>query len=518
MGNVPKPIGCPANEEVELRGYGRGVVRAALYLLPMLALICCWGCQQRPRKLNVLIITCDALRPDHLSCNGYERNTSPNIDRLAAEGTLFTQAVCQGTWTVPSLFSLITSTYPHRHRMTHWEPRPLDPSVPSLIQILREHGYRTAFISGHGAIPSFEILRFDTFINTSGKADTVTRMSAKWLRKEPDKPFFLWIHYIEPHAPYGPPPPWDRMFLHDEYSERYDDIPAELIPPRTLVRDTSATDLDYYVAQYDGEIRFVDTYIGNLLTYLTSSGLDETTLVILSADHGESLGEQGRYFLHGGFPYEAVIRVPLILRCKGLIPGSRRIDGQVQLLDVAPTILDLLNLEAPPGLQGISLLPSILREESRWSRLLRTLRRFRFLRSTRKEEGYPSPYAFSEWCSGGMWGAVGIRTEEWKLIYVYPGFTREALSWMMKFEPDTYAWLAAMTETHQVQELESKEPRFLLYNLERDPAESRNLADSEKEVVADLKEKLEDLLGRKLMEEDIDPHLRERLRSLGYIQ
>lgn len=366
------------------------------------------GYIKKSRPINVILITLDALRADHLSCYGYIRKTSPNIDQLAKEGALFKQAIAQSPWTVSSLPSIMTSTYPHTHSIMQSNNR-LNSTVVPLAKVLKDNGYSTGAISSRhmgdirGIEIGFDLLDCDWDIKT----DEVTKRAIKYLESNQNKKFFLWLHYFDPHGPYRPPQPYKTRYLNDGFviNKINRSAPIEMgigsgdhsvyggfrhIAPYVI--EDNITDVNYYISQYDGEITFVDEQIGILMKELENLSIDKNTLVIITADHGESLGEHELYFVHGT-SYEEVIKVPLIVKYGGSIPKGISINYQVQSIDIMPTILDILNIKKPKGIEGINLFSPL-----RWQKL-------DFYRK-----------AFSEYKGSNRYVAL-IRTNDWKLIY-----------------------------------------------------------------------------------------------------
>lgn len=288
---------------------------------------------------NVIFITVDTLRSDHLGCYGYKSIKTPNIDGLAERGTMFKNAISQVPLTLPSHCSLLTSTYPQFNNVRDNGSYHLGQSAVTLAERMQENGYTTAaFVSAFvldskfGLDQGFEIYD-DRMQHTSGKkiiehmeaertADKVTDAAVSWLRNKKASKTFLWVHYFDPHAVYNPPAP---------YSEIYKDNP------------------------YDGEIAFTDEHIGVLLDALKELKLDENSLIIFAADHAEGLGEHEE-FGHSVFIYDTTVKVPLIFSCPGLVAEGKIIEEQVRLVDVMPTILDFLQVEGNKEIQGKSLI------------------------------------------------------------------------------------------------------------------------------------------------------------------
>jgi arylsulfatase A-like enzyme/Tfp pilus assembly protein PilF len=288
---------------------------------------------------NVIFITVDTLRSDHLGCYGYERIKTPNIDGLAERGTMFKNAISQVPLTLPSHCSLFTSTYPQFNNVRDNGSYRLGQSAVTLAERMQENGYATAaFVSAFVLDSKFGLDQgFETYddrmqqnigkkiiehMEAERTADKVTDAAVSWLRNKKASKTFLWVHYFDPHAVYNPPAP---------YRELYKDNP------------------------YDGEIAFTDEHIGVLLAALKELKLDENSLIIFAADHAEGLGEHEE-FGHSVFIYDTTLKVPLIFSCPGLVTEGKVIEGQVRLVDVMPTILDFLQIERNKEIQGKSLI------------------------------------------------------------------------------------------------------------------------------------------------------------------
>ncbi len=305
---------------------------------------------------NLLLITLDSTRADHLGCYGYPLPTSPVIDGVARGGVLFTDAISQIPLTGPSHATMMTGLHPHEHGAVR-NGVPLPDRARTLAERLGEAGYRTAaFLSGwtlrarlSGLDQGFDLYDDSMrdryrLVNTQRFAHQVTPEALDWLRRREDGPFFLWVHYFDPHAPYV-----RRPALLEDLDAR-EERRARRLPSRTL--------------KYDSEIRHMDGQIGRLLSALRDLDLERDTLVVIAADHGESLGEHG-YVGHGRFLYEEIVRVPLIISWPGRIPAGIAIGTPVALLDLTPTILALMGLPAPEYASGLDLSPLLVRGESR---------------------------------------------------------------------------------------------------------------------------------------------------------
>ncbi|MGH9630123.1 MAG: sulfatase family protein [Bryobacteraceae bacterium] len=289
---------------------------------------------------NVLLITVDTLRPANLSCYGYEWKTSPNIDKLASEGTRFERAYTVIPLTGPAHFSLFTSRYPQEHgAVRNGLDVASDRTLVNFPQVLRANGYRNAgFVSGwplNGRLTSLDewfehydedLTRTYQLVNSSRWAEDVTPPAMDWLKQngKSDKPFFMWVHYFDPHSPY-------------DFREHFADLQKNGSGTPAPVADEGMRER---IRNYDTEIAYMDWHMGKLFDTLDALGLKDSTLVVLIADHGESLGEHD-YVGHGRQLYEDTIRIPLIVRWPGKVKAGKVITTPVSILDVAPTIVDL---------------------------------------------------------------------------------------------------------------------------------------------------------------------------------
>jgi len=338
-------------------------VKVAKWLLPVLCLLIL-SCANEERPLNVVIIGVDTLRPDHLGCYGYHRDTSPAIDELANESTLFENAISQSPWTLPSFGSIFTSLYPSQHGAMSAVSR-MRETFPTLATILSDRGYATGAIVNASVLkPEYGVNRgfeyYDPAPLEGRNADGTTRDALAWVDDNPGRPFLLFAHYFDPHEPYAPPPPYStryrgaydgpigkRFVLHDHFPEvrgmAFDDL-----------KRLSVADWDQIRALYDGEIAFTDSQVGLLLEGLRERDLMANTLVIFLSDHGEEFYEHGG-FGHGHVLYDEVIHVPLMFSLPGKIPEGKRVDRQVRMVDIMPTILDFLDIEIGSHMEGMSL-------------------------------------------------------------------------------------------------------------------------------------------------------------------
>jgi arylsulfatase A-like enzyme/Flp pilus assembly protein TadD len=312
--------------------------RAVPLAVALLAVVACGGKKETaaPRPLNVLLITIDTLRPDHLGCYGDREARTPEIDRLAAGGVLFEDAVTVVPVTLPSHVSIMTGAYPASHGVHNNGSYRLREGATTLAGILRAHGYHTeAVVAAYPLAARFGLAQgFETYDDRlpAGRerqvgyrekpASEVSRAGLEFLgRADAGAPFFLWLHYFDPHAPYEPPQPYASEFAG---------------------------------RPYDGEIAYVDSEVGRVLERVGRPDLALNTIVVLMSDHGEGLGEHGEW-THGVFLYDSTLRIPLVLSQPGTLPAGRRIAALARSIDVMPTVLEALHLPVPPSVQGASL-------------------------------------------------------------------------------------------------------------------------------------------------------------------
>jgi len=344
------------------------------------------GIDPVPVRPNIVLIVVDTLRADHLGAYGYEYPTSPNIDRLAANGVLFTRASAPSSWTRPSIASLFTSRTPSEHGAVSFD-RGLDSDLPTLAQELRQAGYRTLGVTGNFVHVNAETglsRGFDEFesmsislVDEPGdaimrlpvggqrvielRAPTAVEVNREVLARLPSAggtPFFFYIHYMDPHAVYLPPERFRRAFStgdgsHVSLGTTSDDLVELAASGRAL----EPGDLRRLVALYDAEIASVDHEIGRLVETLEQRGLAENLVIVVVSDHGEEFGEHGGWF-HGVTLYEESISVPLIVYDSRRERPAIRREEPVDLLDVPTTLLALAGVEPPPGMQGRDLLQS----------------------------------------------------------------------------------------------------------------------------------------------------------------
>ncbi|MEN8182139.1 MAG: sulfatase, partial [Myxococcota bacterium] len=314
----------------------------------------------RAPNMNVLLITIDTLRADHLGSYGYSRDLTPNLDAIAEKGVLFEQAFSHRGLTFPSVASIMTSKYVYTHGVIGMYKTELPASHDTLAEVMRGAGYRTAGFTSHAALsPSVGFAQgFDDFsVRHSDHEDRLLQQARDWLEENQQERFFLWLHSFGAHSPYQPPPEWQQRFTKPDYAGAYDGDQAQLYEIGRK-QELSAEDEYHIKALYDGKVAYVDELIGGLIGQLDALGLRESTLVVATADHGEELFDHFFYFSHEASAYDGVLRVPLLMSLPGHLPEGVVIrDKVVESVDIVPTILDVVEVKPREGMQGRSLLP-----------------------------------------------------------------------------------------------------------------------------------------------------------------
>jgi len=357
-----------------------------------------------PDKPNILLIAIDSIRADHMSCYGYDRLTTPHIDKFAQSGILFENTFSPHIPTTPAYASMLTGLDCFGTQVVALRHQgPLRPEAPTAAEIFRRYGYNTTSVGFKGN-PSSR--GFDSYIEFPGwgsfaqgrspkaqNLNDVTMPELERLNCE-DKPWFVMLRHMDPHAPYLPPEPYERMFYHGDECDPanrsmdpvlsfkpFADFFKSWMPP-------GITDKDYVIAQYDGAIAYMDACIQSIFEALDSMGILDNTIIALNGDHGETLYDHELWFDHHGI-FDNVLHVPLIIRYPDRIPTGGRLSGFNQHKDLLPTLLDLAGIPIPETVEGISMVGEARR-----------------------------PYLFGEVGEGPMATRM-IRQDQYKLIY-YP--------------------------------------------------------------------------------------------------
>jgi arylsulfatase A-like enzyme len=337
---------------------------------------------------GVIVVWTDTLRKDHLDAYGYKRPTAPSIRQFAGEGVLFSNNNTQATWTKVATPSMLTSLYPSTHGVFDFNDR-LPAAATTLAEVYRAAGYATIGFASNlftgqftNLHQGYEEQHEDLSLPNQGSSKTareyVDRL-ASWLETHRDVPFFAFLHVYDPHDPFEPGRPYDTMWADPAKREAHH---RDLEAVRKVISDPllklfgmptraelvkAGLDADAYVNHdvdwYDGSIRGLDTEMGRLFERLKALGLEDRTLVVFTADHGEEFLDHGRTF-HGQSVYGELTQVPLMMRWPGILPAGRVVNDVVQTIDVMPTLLAISGLAAPPEVQGQSLVPLIRPNES----------------------------------------------------------------------------------------------------------------------------------------------------------
>ena len=341
---------------------------AALILALLLGPGSCSNGQQK----NVILVVIDTLRADRLGCLGNDAGMTPNIDSLASEGVLFENAFSHAPWTLPSFASLFSSTYPRQHgagaflRLGSYTTA--HDGFRTMGHCFQEAKYRTAaIVNVLFASQHFRMDRgFDKmdYVANEGNhlvrtADKTTDAALEWLEKNGDEPFFLMVHYFDPHLLYEAPAAFRSTFAMEEDKQSDDPLfgqPQEVASFRQGTLSLDEALVSRLEALYNAEVAFTDRELGRLMRRIGEMGLDDSTIVVLTADHGEEFFDHGG-FEHGHSLYDELIHVPLVIRDPGVIPVGKRVESVVRHVDVAPTICRLAGIAADPAFVGDDLSP-----------------------------------------------------------------------------------------------------------------------------------------------------------------
>jgi choline-sulfatase len=359
---------------------------------------------QENARFSLILIDLTCLRADHLSCYGYSRQTSPNIDKLARQEIWFTQAVSQAYWTLPSVASVLTGKYVPAHKMENRNQR-LGPKQKTLAEVLKSNGYKTAaFVGGldldviHNLDRGFEVYSDDTGDKPMGSFAQIFPRAVQWLDRNGHSQFFLFLQGYDAHPPFVSGQGYENKFDPD-YRGLLDRFRLDYGFLKSISSDTAVLDgqrvklgkkdIEHIIAHYDGGISYVDSLLGDFLARLEKMGLDKKTVILIFADHGEALYDHGSFDRFGTADlYEEVAHVPLFIKHPAI--KGVKVDHQVQLIDIFPSVLNLLDVYSPDKTQGKSFYPLI----------------------TTGSAPDDSEFAFSGWGRKQM-----VRTAGWKLIF-----------------------------------------------------------------------------------------------------
>jgi len=441
------------------------------------------------KRQNVILICLDTLRADHLGCYGYPRKTSPNIDSFAADSTLFFNAYSSSPWTLPSHVSLFTSSSGVRHQVYYHDDK-IDPSLVTLADILRQNHFSCPGFTGGGFVSAaYGFSRgFDVYREGEGgvfhqnSSELVYQIVSRWLERNGDKNFFMFIHTYQPHDPYACPYPYKTMFLDDKPKWRHLNFSGYLGGKEGIYRKLPEKERQNVIGLYDGEIRYADErLVKPLLEKLKEMNLYDQTMVIFTSDHGEEFYDHGSW-LHGQNLYDESLKVPLIIKFPESKFAGKRVESMVRLIDIMPTILEELGIDfSDYELEGESLLP-LLKKEAPQDRVFLADVGNNVLNSHVPQK-------------------MTINFGKYKLI-LNKEFSRQDLRFFL-FPPPSI-------------------PSVELYDLAQDPDEKKNIASEKRNLVAQLTKKIEEIYqqARKRKEEKvkIDEELMKELKALGYIR
>ncbi len=320
---------------------------------------------------NVILVSIDTLRQDHVGVYGYERDTTPNIDSFANDAVRFEHAIAMAPSTLPSHASIFTSMIPEHHRAFRSTERPLPDDAVTMAEILFQAGYRTGgFTAGaqmhekYNVDQGFDVYdSFEQEMTHASRFSDIVEKGKRFLDQYGDEQFFLFLHTYEVHTPYTPPREYLQVFDPDYEGDLGDEISLQYLrsvfenPVRLRV---SEKDRRHIVAAYDGEIRNMDAAFGDLLAYLRERDLYENTLIVFTSDHGEEFGERGRHGWHSWTLYDELLTVPLLIKLPGSRYGGQTFGEVARGIDILPTMVDLLDIDTAQPFEGRSLMDRVL--------------------------------------------------------------------------------------------------------------------------------------------------------------
>ncbi len=437
--------------------------------------------KQLTRKLrknyNVVIISIDTLRKDHLGCYGYHRNTSPNIDRLAHKGVIFKNAFSNSAWTVPGHMSLLTGLLPSNHGLIYYPyPGQIQDNITTLGTMLQRQGFLTRGFYGAGYVsPRFGFGNgFHQYTTGGNNFENNINQCLGWVEKAKNFRFMLFFHGFNCHNPFNPSSEFDIFSKNYNGNYSVDKLYREYKLPE------NREDIEYVIDKYDATILGADFILGKLFAKLEELKILSKTLIIITSDHGHGFGEH-ESFGHVTQLYDEVINIPLILYAPGIFPEGKEIDDLVSLIDVLPTTISALDFKETHRFDGLSLLPLMnghsIENRAIFSETGTTLKR----KSSDERRGLPKRYILPI--------VRCIRTKEWKLV------------------------------------IDENDKPFELYNVINDKNEKVNLVATQTEVADILlkqffkqgpTKKAQELIAPE-NKDDYDKKLKQQLQALGYL-
>jgi len=465
----------------------RFAARRSLPVAPLAVLIATaaltWGCSNKdigtyPGK-NILVISVDTLRADHLGAYGYSRVTSPAIDALSKRAITFEGAFAPRGSTWPSLATMLTSLSPATHNVRE-NGQYMAADTPTIAGMLVKAGYEAeAFVSGSICHLTQRIAAFGK--TTCGDDAFVASKASDFLRSRKGQPFFAWLHLIAPHGPYDPPPAHD-VFTKADYNGpvgRDQATLGELIRSQRPLTDADRAQL---YGLYDGEIRFADAQIALVLQALEEQGLRGNTIIAFLADHGEELGDHNGYLYHACSVYDSVLRIPMMIALPDAAAAGMRFSQIVQTADLAPTLLAMVGVESLPTFEGRSLLPGLNGRDH----------------ASAQDPDF-EPSVASEWYDATQRNTVQtLRTPRWRYVSNPYGITPRC-------PPKGDYFKVAREE---------------LYDHAADPLDLHNVAAGHPDLTRRFAKIVEapHAASAKAMMQPLDKNLEEELRSFGYVE
>jgi len=351
----------------------RKLVKFVPVLAVLVALSCLGGICSDEERHNVVLFIIDTLPAEHSSAYGYERSTTPNLKRFSEDGILFKHAVAPSPWTLPSIASIFTGNYPSRH-LAGWHLEPytkedrqlavMRQEMVTLAEMFQNHGYQTVgFFNNPFTHPGYGLKKgFDMYDHVGGDnlnirgAKQTTDDAIRWIDLHGEKPFFMVVHYFDPHLAYNPPIDFALPYIAFYEGELKNPFNPELSEVRSGELKLSEEDKEFIVGLYDGEVAAVDSQMGRLMGYLRAKKLYDNSLIIVTADHGEEFWQHGG-FEHGHSLHREVVEVPLVMKYPGVDYAGKEVSEYISLVDIFPTVAEFMKWPLPFSIDGVSLYP-----------------------------------------------------------------------------------------------------------------------------------------------------------------
>jgi len=444
--------------------------------------------RKRNKETNVILISIDTLRADHLGCYGYERNTSPQIDNLASKGALFMNSFSTSPWTLPSHVSIMTSLYGIHHQV-YYSGEKIAPSVLTLADLLRKNDFFTCAFTGGGFVSAqYGFAKgFDAYYEGRGgvfhmnSAELIYDSFSNWIDNNRGKRFFLFLHTYQPHNPYVCPHPHNTLFLDENAQWKHVNFLGYLGGKPGIYKTLPEAERNNAVGLYDGEISYLDeNLIGPLVSKLKETGLYEKTMIIFTSDHGEEFFDH-KAWDHGHSLYNESIRVPLIIKFPEDKFSGVKIPHTISLVDIMPTILEEMRIDSSDILiDGKSLLPMLKGREKEHRTFLADI------------------------------GANVLDSHIPQKISMSKGKYKLILNKEFREEDLTY-FITPPPKTAQIE----------LFDLLNDLREEHNIAEKNPALANTILKRINDIYSqakqRKSEKTEIDEKLKEQLKALGYI-